>query len=232
MEQLFFLGGCMRLLLVEDDLILKDGLERAFTKSGYAVDVITDGESANKLLSYQEYDVIVLDLGLPKLDGFEVLKRLRGRGNKTPVLILTALEDTQNRVKGLDLGADDYLAKPFELAELEARIRALIRRGVSGGSATICFGDLIFDTSSRQGKVKDIALPLSARESALLELLMLKAAKVVSKAKILEHVCSWDEEISENAVEVSISRLRKKLNPFGIEIRTIRGLGYLLATLD
>lgn len=222
----------MRLLLVEDDLILKDGLERAFTKSGYAVDVITDGESANKLLSYQEYDVIILDLGLPKLDGFEVLKRLRSRGNKTPVLILTALEDIQNRVKGLDLGADDYLAKPFELAELEARIRALIRRGVSGGSATISFGDLIFDTSSRQATVKDSPLALSARESALLELLMLKATKVVSKAKILEHVCSWDEEISENAVEVSVSRLRKKVNPFGIEIRTIRGLGYLLATLD
>lgn len=222
----------MRLLLVEDDLILKDGLERSFTKSGYAVDVMTDGESANKLLSYQEYDVIVLDLGLPKLDGFEVLKRLRSRGNKTPVLILTALEDIQNRVKGLDLGADDYLAKPFELAELEARIRALIRRGVSGGSATITFGDLVFDTSSRQCQVKDVALGLSARESALLELLMLKATKVVSKAKILEHLCSWDEEISENAVEVSISRLRKKLNPFGIEIRTIRGLGYLLAQLD
>jgi two-component system OmpR family response regulator len=222
----------MRLLLVEDDLILKDGLERSFTKSGYAVDVMTDGESANKLLSYQEYDVIVLDLGLPKLDGFEVLKRLRARGSKTPVLILTALEDTQNRVKGLDLGADDYLAKPFELAELEARIRALIRRGVSGGSATISFGDLVFDTSGRQCLVKDIPLALSARESALLELLMLKATKVVSKAKILEHLCSWDEEISENAVEVSVSRLRKKLNPFGIEIRTIRGLGYLLAQLE
>lgn len=222
----------MRLLLVEDDLILKDGLERSFTKSGYAVDVMTDGESANKLLSYQEYDVIVLDLGLPKLDGFEVLKRLRSRGNKTPVLILTALEDIQNRVKGLDLGADDYLAKPFELAELEARIRALIRRGVSGGSATITFGDLVFDTSSHQCQYKDVALGLSARESALLELLMLKATKVVSKAKILEHLCSWDEEISENAVEVSVSRLRKKLNPFGIEIRTIRGLGYLLAQLD
>ena len=222
----------MRLLLVEDDLILKDGLQRSFTKSGYAVDVITDGESANKLLSYQEYDVIVLDLGLPKLDGLEVLKRLRGRGNKTPVLILTALDDIQNRVKGLDLGADDYLAKPFELAELEARIRALIRRGISGGSATITFGDLVFDTSSSQCQVKDVALALSARESALLELLLLKATKVVSKAKILEHLCSWDKEISENAVEVSVSRLRKKLNPFGIEIRTIRGLGYLLAQLN
>lgn len=222
----------MRLLLVEDDLILKDGLERSFTKSGYAVDVITDGERANQLLTYQEYDVIVLDLGLPKLDGFEVLKRLRGRGNTTPVLILTAIDDTHSRVKGLDLGADDYLAKPFELAELEARIRALIRRGVSGGSAKISFGDLVFDTSSRQCLVKDVALSLSAREVALLELLMLKATKVVSKTKILEHLCSWDEEMSENAVEVNVSRLRKKLNVFGIEIRTIRGLGYLLAKLE
>lgn len=222
----------MRLLLVEDDLILKDGLERSFSKSGYAVDVMADGESANQLLGYQEYDVIVLDLGLPKLNGFEVLKRLRARGNNTPVLILTALEDTQSRVKGLDLGADDYLTKPFELAELEARIRALIRRGVSGGSAKITFGDLVFDSTSRQCMVNDVILPLSAREVALLELLILKAAKVVSKAKILEHLYSWNEEMSENAVEVSVSRLRKKLNVFGIEIRTIRGLGYLLAKLE
>ena len=222
----------MRLLLVEDDLILKDGLERSFTKSGYAVDVMADGDSADQLLSYQEYDVIVLDLGLPKLNGFEVLKRLRSRGNNTPVLILTALEDTKNRVKGLDLGADDYLAKPFDLEELEARVRALIRRGVSGGSAKISFGDLVFDTTNRQCFVNDIALSLSAREVALLELLMLKATKVVSKAKILEHLCSWDEEMSENAVEVNVSRLRKKLNVFGIEIRTIRVLGYLLAKLE
>lgn len=222
----------MRLLLVEDDLILKDGLERAFSKSGYAVDVMCDGDSANKLLSYQEYDVIVLDLGLPKLDGFEVLKRLRARGNITPVLILTALEDTQNRVKGLDLGADDYLAKPFELAELEARVRALIRRGVSGGSAKVSFGDLVFDTTNRQCSFNKLPLSLSQRELALLELLMLKATKVVSKAKILEHLCSWDESMSENAIEVNVSRLRKKLNVFGIEIRTIRGLGYLLAKLE
>jgi two-component system, OmpR family, response regulator len=221
----------MRLLVIEDDLILKDGLERAFSKSGYAVDVMTDGDGANQLLSYQEYDAIVLDLGLPKLNGFEVLKQLRGRGSKTPVLILTALEDTSNRVKGLDLGADDYLTKPFELAELEARIRALIRRGVSGGSAKISFGDLVFDTSNRQCSYKNVALSLSPRELALLELLMLKATKVVSKAKILEHLCSWDVEMSENAIEVNVSRLRKKLNVFAIEIRTIRGLGYLLANL-
>jgi two-component system OmpR family response regulator len=222
----------LRLLLVEDDLILKDGLERSFTKSGYAVDVMDDGDSANKLLSYQVYDVIVLDLGLPKLDGFEVLKRLRARGNKTPVLILTALEDTQNRVKGLDLGADDYLSKPFELAELEARVRALIRRGVSGGGAKISFGDLVFDTSSRQCFFKEQALMLSPRELGLLELLMLKAGKVVSKAKILEHLCSWNEDMSENAIEVNAYRLRKKLNALGIEVRTIRGLGYLLAKLE
>lgn len=118
----------MRLLLVEDDLILQDGLERAFSKSGYALDVMSAGDSADQLLSYQADDVIVLDLGLPKLNGFEVLKNLRARGNKTPVLILTVIEDIQNRVKGLDLGADDYLAKPFELAELEARLRDLISR--------------------------------------------------------------------------------------------------------
>ncbi len=145
---------------------------------------------------------------------------------------MTALEDTHNRVKGLDLGADDYLAKPFELAELEARVRALIRRGVSGGGAKISFGDLVLDTSSRQCWFKEVPLALSPREVALLELLMLKATKVVSKTKILEHLCSWDEDMSENAVEVNVSRLRKKLNVFGIEIRTIRGLGYLLAKLD
>jgi two-component system OmpR family response regulator len=222
----------LRLLLVEDDLILKDGLERAFTKSGYAVDVMSDGDSVNKLLTYQEYDVIVLDLGLPKLDGFEVLKRLRARGNKTPVLILTALEDTRNRVKGLDLGADDYLTKPFELDELEARVRVLIRRGVSGGSAKVSFSGLVFDTSNRQCSFNDVSLSLSQRELALLELLMLKATKVVSKTRILEHLCSFDEGMSENAIEVSVSRLRKKLNAFGIEIRTVRGLGYLLASLE
>lgn len=222
----------MKLLLVEDDLILKDGLERAFSKSGYAVDVIADGDSADKLLCYQLYDIIVLDLGLPKLGGFELLQRLRARGNKTPVLILTALDDTQNRVKGLDLGADDYLAKPFELAELEARVRALIRRGVSGGGAKISLGDLVFDTTSRQCFFKEKALMLSPRELALLELLMLKAGKVVSKAKILAHLCRWNEDMSENAIEVNAYRLRKKLNLLGIELRTIRGLGYLLATLE
>lgn len=222
----------MRLLLIEDDLILQDGLERSFSNAGYAVDVMSDGESANQLLVYQEYDIIILDLGLPKLGGFEVLKQLRARGSKTPVLVLTALEDTQHRVKGLDLGADDYLTKPFNLAELEARVRALIRRGVSGGAAKISFGDLVFDTSNRQCSFKQTPLALTSRELALLEVLMLKATKVVSKSAILEHLCNWDSEISDNAIEVNVSRLRKKLNVFSIEILTIRGLGYLLSDLN
>jgi len=222
----------MRLLLIEDDLILQDGLERSFSTAGYAVDVMSDGESANQLLVYQEYDIIILDLGLPKLGGFEVLKQLRARGSKTPVLVLTALEDTQHRVKGLDLGADDYLTKPFNLAELEARVRALIRRGVSGGAAKISFGDLVFDTSNRQCNFKQTLLALTSRELALLEVLMLKATKVVSKSAILEHLCNWDSEISDNAIEVNVSRLRKKLNAFSIEILTIRGLGYLLSDLN
>lgn len=222
----------MRLLLIEDDLILQDGLERSFSTAGYAVDVMSDGESANQLLVYQEYDIIILDLGLPKLGGFEVLKQLRARGSKTPVLVLTALEDTQHRVKGLDLGADDYLTKPFNLAELEARVRALIRRGVSGGAAKISFGDLVFDTSNRQCNFKQTPLALTSRELALLEVLMLKATKVVSKSAILEHLCNWDSGISDNAIEVNVSRLRKKLNAFSIEILTIRGLGYLLSDLN
>jgi len=222
----------MRLLLIEDDLILQDGLERSFSNAGYAVDVMSDGERANQLLAYQEYDVIILDLGLPKLGGLEILKHLRSRGCKTPVLILTALDDTAHRVKGLDLGADDYLAKPFDLAELEARVRALIRRGISGGAAKINFGDLIFDTTNRQCSYKQTPLALTSRELALLEVLMLKATKVVSKSTILEHLCNWDREISDNAIEVNVSRLRKKLNVFAIEILTIRGLGYLLSDLN
>jgi two-component system OmpR family response regulator len=220
----------MRLLLIEDDAILIDGLVRSFTKAGFAVDTIHDGATADTLLMHQTYDVIILDLGLPELSGFEVLKRLRAKKCNTPVLILTALDDTQNRVKGLDLGADDYLGKPFELAELEARVRALVRRGISGGGATISFANLVFDTSNRLCTANGNVIPLSGRELALLELLMLKANKVVSKIKIIEHLCHWNEALTENAIEANVSRLRKKLLNFGIEIQTIRGLGYLLAT--
>ena len=218
----------MRILIVEDDLVLADGLKSSLTQSGYAVDLMTSGIDADGVLAYQTFDLVLLDLGLPKLSGFEVLKRLRGRGSKMPVLILTANDDIDNRVKGLDLGADDYLSKPFNLAELEARVRALIRRGQAGGSAIISIGKLQLDTTSRAAAYNDISLNLSARELAVLEILMLKAGKVVNKEQMLEKLCNFDEDISDNALEVYLHRVRKKLELSDINIRTIRGLGYML----
>lgn len=219
----------MRLLLIEDDLVLQDGLLRAFENVGYAVDVVTDGEQADMLLSNAfHYDAIILDLGLPKLDGFEVLHRFRQRGLKSPVLILTAFDDVESRVKGLDLGADDYLTKPFHLAELEARIRVLIRRGIAGGSAVISVGQLQLDTENRQCTVRGAPLLLTHGEFMMLELLMLKANKVVSKTKIIEHLCNLNELLSDNAIEANISRLRKKLLNVNVEIKTVRGMGYIL----
>lgn len=218
----------MRILIVEDDLILADGLKSSLTQSGYAVDLMTSGADADGVLAYQTFDLVLLDLGLPTLSGFEVLKRLRARGNKTPVLILTANDDVDNRVKGLDLGADDYLSKPFNLAELEARVRALIRRGQAGGSAIINVGKLQLDTTSRVATYNNASLNLSARELAVLEILMLKTGKVVNKEQMLEKLCNFDEDISDNALEVYLHRVRKKLEHSDISIRTIRGLGYLL----
>ena len=218
----------MRILIVEDDLILADGLKSSLTQSGYAVDLMTSGLDADGVLAYQTFDLVLLDLGLPTLSGFEVLKRLRARGNKTPVLILTANDDIDNRVKGLDLGADDYLSKPFNLAELEARLRALIRRGQAGGSAMISVGKLQLDTTSRAATYNSASLNFSARELAVLEILMLKVGKVVNKEQMLEKLCNFDEDISDNALEVYLHRVRKKLDHSDISIRTIRGLGYLL----
>jgi two-component system, OmpR family, response regulator len=218
----------MRILIVEDDLVLGDGLKNSLMQSSYAVDLVTNGADADSILVYQTFDLVVLDLGLPKLTGFEVLKRLRARGNKAPVLILTANDDFNDRVKGLDLGADDYLSKPFILAELEARVRALIRRGQSGGSAIINVGKLQLDTVNHTVSYNNININLSARELAVLEILMLKAGKVVNKEQMLEKLCNFDEDISDNALEVYLHRLRKKLDHSDINIRTIRGLGYLL----
>lgn len=218
----------MRLFIVEDDLVLADGLKNSLMQSGYAIDVANDGANADSILAYQVFDLVVLDLGLPKLSGFEVLKRLRSRGSKTPVLILTANDNTDDRVKGLDLGADDYLSKPFILAELEARVRALIRRGQVGGSAVIAVGKLQLDTVNHAATYNNASLNLSARELAVLEILMLKAGKVVNKEQMLEKLCNFDEDISDNALEVYLHRLRKKLNHSDINISTFRGLGYML----
>lgn len=218
----------MRIFIVEDDMVLADGLKNSLMQSGYAVDVVDNGNAADSVLTYQNFDLILLDLGLPKLGGFEVLKRLRARNSLTPVLILTANDNVADRVKGLDLGADDYLAKPFELAELEARVRALIRRGQAGGSAIINIGKLQLDTANHSATYNDISLNLSARELAVLEILMLKKGKVVNKEQMLEKLCNFDDDISDNALEVYLHRLRKKLDHCDINIRTIRGLGYLL----
>lgn len=220
----------MRIFIVEDDLVLADGLKNSLIQSSYVVDVVHSGADADAILAYQTFDLVVLDLGLPKLSGFEVIKRLRARGSKTPVLILTANDALENRVKGLDLGADDYLSKPFNLAELEARVRALIRRGQAGGSAMLTVGKLQLDTVNHAATYNNVSLNLSARELAVLEILLLKAGKVVNKEQMLEKLCNFDEDISDNALEVYLHRLRKKLSHSDINISTFRGLGYMLET--
>jgi two-component system OmpR family response regulator len=218
----------MRVLIVEDDPLLADGLTRSLRQSDFAVDCVPDGEQADHVLAVQHYDLVILDLGLPKVDGFEVLKRLRRRGSTVPVLVLTARDALADRVKGLDLGADDYLTKPFDLPELEARARALIRRGQSGGSSLLTHGPLTLDTSGRRATLAGAALELSAREFGVLEVLMLRSGRVVNKEQLAEQLYGWDDEVGSNAIEVYVHRLRKKLEPAGVAIRTIRGLGYLL----
>jgi two-component system OmpR family response regulator len=218
----------MRILIVEDDPVLADGLTRSLRAADYAIDCVGDGAEADHVLNAQHYDLVILDLGLPKLDGFEVLRRMRRRGSRVPVLVLTARDALEDRVKGLDLGADDYLAKPFDLPELEARLRALIRRGQSGGGSIIEHGALTLDTAGRRVTLNGQPLELSARELGVLEVLMLRSGRVVNKEQLAEQLYGWDEEVGANAIEVYVHRLRKKLEPAGVSIRTIRGLGYLL----
>jgi two-component system OmpR family response regulator len=218
----------MRILIAEDDPVLADGLTRALRQADYAVDCVGAGDQAERALLAQNYDLLILDLGLPKLDGFELLRRLRHRGSRVPVLVLTARDALDDRVKGLDLGADDYLTKPFDLPELEARVRALIRRGHSGGSSILTHGALKLDTAGRRATLNGVPLDLSARELGVLEVLMHRSGRVVNKEQLAEQLYGWDEEVGANAIEVYVHRLRRKLEPAGVIIRTIRGLGYLL----
>lgn len=218
----------MRILIVEDDPVLADGLTRSLRGADYAVDCVGNGSEADHVLAAQPYDLVILDVGLPGIDGFEVLRRLRRRGSAVPVLVLTARDALNDRVKGLDLGADDYLAKPFDLPELEARARALIRRGQSGGASVLTHGALVLDTAGRRAMLGGDALELSAREFGVLEVLMLRSGRVVNKEQLAEQLYGWDEEVGPNAIEVYVHRLRRKLEAAGVHIRTIRGLGYLL----
>ncbi|WKB51112.1 response regulator [Eleftheria terrae] len=218
----------MRILIAEDDQVLADGLLRSLRNSGYAVDQVSAGNEADAALSSHEFDLVILDLGLPKLHGLEVLKRLRARGTATPVLILTAADSIEERVKGLDLGADDYMAKPFSLQELEARVRALTRRGLGAASSVIRHGPLTFDQTGRVAYINDQMIELSARELSLLEVLLQRAGRLVSKDQLVERLCEWGEEVSNNAIEVYIHRLRKKIEQGPVRIATVRGLGYCL----
>ena len=218
----------MHILIVEDDVILADGLGRALRRADYAVDFARTGREADVALTNEQYDLVILDLGLPEVDGLTVLQRVRARKLRVPVLILSARDSIEDRVAGLDVGADDYLNKPFDLSELEARVRALIRRGQFEKRAILTYDSLSLDTAGRRAMIDGKPLELSARELSVLETVMLSPGRVVSKEQMVSHLYEWNQEVSLNAIEVYIHRLRRKLEPAGIAIRTIRGLGYLL----
>jgi two-component system OmpR family response regulator len=218
----------MRILIVEDDVSLAAGLGRILQAEGFATDIAARGEQAVEAARQERFDLVILDIGLPGMDGFEVLRRLRSEAQRMPVLVLTARDAVGDRVHGLDLGADDYMAKPFAMPELTARVRALIRRSQAQTGPRITHGPLLLDTVARRAYLNGDPLELAAREWAVLEVLLGKVEKIVSKESIIQAVAGWDEELSPNAIEVYISRLRSKLERAGIRIRTVRGFGYML----
>lgn len=215
----------MRILIAEDDAPLAEGLTRSLRDSGYAVDCVGTGADADSAATAFEFDLLILDLNLPRMSGLDVLRRLRSRSRELPVLILTAQGGVEDRVRGLDLGADDYLAKPFALDELKARVRALTRRS-TGTPILFRSGGLSYEPVGKVARINGQIVDLSARESALLEVLVQRAGRWVSKGQLLDHLCEWGEEVSANAIEVYVHRLRKKLRAGGVEIVTVRGLGY------
>ncbi|TAJ79792.1 MAG: response regulator transcription factor [Gallionellaceae bacterium] len=216
----------MRILVVEDDALLGDALQAGLKQAGYAVDWMKDGAAADHALGTETYAAAVLDLGLPRMSGLEVLRRLRSRKVPLPVLILTAMDSVDDRIKGLDAGADDYLVKPFDMGELAARLRALIRRASGKATAALQAGGVELEPAAHRVLYRGQAIDLPAKEFAVLHALMLNAGKVLSRAQIEEQLYAWGEEVESNAVEVHIHHLRRKLFPE--LIATIRGVGYLI----
>jgi two-component system OmpR family response regulator len=218
----------LRILIAEDDAALSEALSFTLTQAGYAVDCVANGAAADEALKADGFALLILDLGLPRLDGLEVLRRLRKRNATLPVLILSGREQPEVKVAGLDLGADDYLVKPFSLSELQARVRALLRRGTGVVAPLLHYGELSFDTVARIASVSDKPLNLSLHEAGVLEILLRRFGRVVSKEQLVEQIYSYDKEVSHNAIEVYIHRLRKKLADSGVEVRTHYGRGYLI----
>jgi two-component system, OmpR family, response regulator QseB len=217
----------MRILLVEDDQLLGDGIATGLKENNYTVDWLQDGLSAVKATKHEHFDIIVLDLGLPKKSGIEVLKHLRQNKINTPVIILTAKDTIEDRVSGLDAGADDYLTKPFELQELCARLRACQRRVNSSINSEIMIGNVKLDTASHKMYINDINMPLSRREFSLMHKLLENPGKVVSRDILSQSIYGWGDDVDSNAIEVHIHNLRKKIGN-SIMLRTIRGVGYII----
>lgn len=217
----------MRLLVVEDDAHVGAAISSSLRHDGHAVDWIRDGEEADEVLRYQQYDAVIIDIGLPGLDGISILAALRARGDKTPVLMLTARSGIDDRIDALNLGADDYLPKPFDVREFQARCRALLRRSKGGASDKIVLGNLSFDGIAKVVRVGDTQLLLPNREFRLLEILLRNLGRVMDKGQIAEQLFDFDHEAAPNAVEVYVGRLRKKLAG-AVDIRTVRGLGYVV----
>jgi two-component system response regulator QseB len=216
----------MRVLLVEDDVMIAGGLQTALRQGGFTVDWMRDGQSADAALRNTAFDVVLLDLGLPQLGGLEVLRGMRRRGTATPVIIVTARDEVQSRIAGLDAGADDYIVKPFDLDELMARIRSVLRRAAGRGDPRIRHGELMLDPVTRTVERRGVPVYLSAHEYAVLEALLQRPGAVLSRAQLEDRLYGWDEPIGSNAVEVYIHGLRRKLG--SDTIKTLRGVGYFL----
>ncbi|GBG03065.1 DNA-binding response regulator [Azospira sp. I13] len=216
----------MRVLLVEDDALLAQGIREGLERGGFSVDHLAAAEPAESALSLTHYDLAILDIGLPGMDGHELVRRIRARKLGLPILMLTARDGLEDRVRGLDLGSDDYMTKPFLLPELLARLRALLRRSRSALSSALQVGDVQLDLAQRTARQSGRTLELTRREWEILQQLMLASPRVVSKRQLVESLSEWDREITSNAVEIHVSRLRSKLQGGAVEILTVRGIGY------